>query len=335
MSLKNLKEFLDLEAEEGSENEEHDNRIKPLAKSEKEESCGENEDPNADLEGLIDDDLKECDKHSNLIRNKFKEDELNDDRKLIKEVIRGNFKCKKRKWEDFQKDNPELDCNSENLEENNVFIGKRKKMIASRLTGENNHEISSNNFNKNKTNLKIVNVSKYKRQLENFSQPGEENNNQKNTPNEEETEITDLIIDYQAQIKKKITEQSSAFKRKLQDRIKENDQILKSVIDLNKTQVQSQKNIKSGNPFLSFSSSQFSQNSMLNAMKKDKYFSQNSERFSQKESNDFNSTLLNKNQGNNLFPMFHKNNNPLNSDKKNKISAIFNKGDITKKVKMN
>ena len=37
----------------------------------------------------------------------------------------------------------------------------------------------------------------------------------------------------------------------------ENDQILESVIDLNKTQVQSQKNIKSGNPFLSFSSSWF------------------------------------------------------------------------------
>jgi hypothetical protein len=335
MSLKNLKEFLDLEAEEGSENEEHDYTIKRIAEGEKEESCGENEDPNADLEGLIDDNLKECEKQSNLLRNKFKEDELNNDRKMIKEVIRGNFKVKKRKWEDFQKDNSELDRNGEEIQENNVILGKRKKMIASLLTGENSHDISSNNFNKNKNISNIVNLSKYKRQLENFSQTEEENNNQENTPNEEGTEFTDLIIDYQAQIKKKITEQSSAFKRKLQDRIKENDQILESVIDLNKTQVQSQKNIKSGNPFLSFSSSQFSQNSMLNALKKDKYFSQNSDRFSHKESKDFNSALLKNNQGNNIFPMFHKNNNPLNSDKKNKISAIFNKGDITHKVKMN
>jgi hypothetical protein len=256
------------------------------------------------------------------VRNKFKEEELSKDKKMIKEVLEGNFKCKKRKWIDMQIENSELDDGEENIDnkEKNFQIGKRKKLISCLINSQ-GQETQNDISYKNK---KIINISKYKKQLENFSSENPEAAN----------EFNEILFDYEKEIKNKISEQSSAFKRKLSDRIKENNQILENVIDLNKTRINSQQVIlKSGNPFLSFSSSQMSQNSMLNAMKKDKYFSQKEfDKNAQVKSNE-----INKN-ANSLFPMFNKyknNNNITNSEKKNKISAIFKKGDVTQKVKMN
>jgi hypothetical protein len=55
-------------------------------------------------------------------------------------------------------------------------------------------------------------------------------------------------------MKKKISEQSSCFKRRFEERIKESDQILQNLIDLNIAQIQAQQTGKNRNQFLSFSS---------------------------------------------------------------------------------
>jgi len=315
----NIKDYLDLEAEEGSDNEEHDDKIKKIL--DKNEPDEENDDPNRNLEDLIDDCIAHTEKENKLLRNKFREDELAKDKEIINDVIEGNFKRKKRKWDDFEKDHSDLDHENEDKK---LMLKERKKIISCLM---NNKETYSDSFN---TNKKIINISKLKKQLDEFAEiegiNGEDSK-------EGESDLNELLYGYEKEIKKKISEQSSCFKRRFEQRIKENDEILENVIDLNKTQVQSQQTGKNRNQFLSFSSSQKSQNSLLHAIKKDKYYSQKQNfDISQNKTNEGSSI---QHQGNNVFPLFNKSNkNSLNSEKKNKISAIFNKGDVTQKVKM-
>jgi hypothetical protein len=316
MSL-NIKDYLDLEAEEGSDNEEHDHKVKNIL--DKDEIDEENDDPNRNLEDLIDDCIAQTEKENKLLRNKFREEELAKDKEIINDVIEGNFKCKKRQWVDFKKEHSDLEDDNEDKK---LQLKERKKIISCLM---NNKETYSDSFNKNK---KFINISKLKKQLDDFSEL-EGNNSEDNK--EGESDLKELFYGYEKEMKKKISEQSSCFKRRFEERIKENDQILENVINLNKAQMQAQQTGKNRNQFLSFSSSQMSQNSMLHAIKKDKYYS-HSQAMDKSQTNEGSS---NKHQGNNVFPLFNKlNKNSLNSDKKNKISAIFNRGDVTLKVKM-
>jgi hypothetical protein len=272
MSLR-LSDYLDLEAEEGSDNEEHDNVVKRT------EDVDENEEEK-DVEGLIDDSIKNTLSDLTKLRDKYNLEEIAEDKKSINNIIDGNFKRKKRKYQDLQDSQEDKDT-----------IAIRKKLVGS-------SQEQGEKFDKNKI---LVNFSKYKKMVESDSNENEH--------------LNEMIENYENDIKKKITENSSTFKRNFKERIQETNRILENVIDLNKEVKHplTQSSIQNRNPFLAYS-----QNSILKAIKTDKYYTQSPT----------------KNQKTNICPMFIKNpNSKFDSEKKKSISAIFS-GQLHEKVKV-
>jgi hypothetical protein len=338
MSL-NIKDFLELEAEEGSENEEHDDCVKKISDSQEEEKVG-NEDHN--LEDLIND--KDClagkklAKDQKELRKKFIEDQMKKDKEEIKDVINENWRRRlKRKWGDVEKEY----CNFTETEENtqgqnkNDFqstqsddLSKRKKIIRSLLVPDGGESQTTKNFgniNNIINNKKIVNLSKFKKLL---SGDTEGEINQDNLL--DDSDNTELLLKYEQEVKQKISENSSGFKRKFKERLRETTKIMESVIDLNKIPPKENKkpDVQKKNHFLPHKLSQSSQNSVLNAIKNDKYYPSNNTLISQK----LNENLANQpNQKN--FAVFN-NKIKLDSEKKQKISAIFDKSERSQIIKI-
>jgi hypothetical protein len=148
-----------------------------------------------------------------------------------------------------------------------------------------------------------------------------------NLPNENENFGQKVYLESNEKIiKKKIQENSSGFKRKFNERLQENNKIIKeNVINLNN--INNKPNKMKTNSFIP----RVNNNSFLNAMKNDKYGDKS---FFNKKVDGEDKENENKNN-NNLFSIFR---NPLktklNSDKKNKISAIFGKIERTKIIKI-
>jgi hypothetical protein len=325
MSL-NIKEYLELEAEEGSENEEHDERAKKISDS---QDSDEEAKEDKNLEDLINDnnclDDKKLAKDQKNLRQKFTEDQMKKDKEEISDIINDNWRSRlKRKWGEVEKElcnNRETEENTQNQNKNdlqstqNDDLSKRKKIITSLLVPEAASQ-GTNNFGN--INKKIVNFSKFKKLLS--CEIDEETKNENIL---EDTDNEELLLKYEKEVKQKICENSSGFKRKFKERLIETTKIMESVIDLNKIHPKENKKPEAHkkNQFLPHKINQKSQNSVLNAIRNDKYYPSNNTLVSQK----LNENLANQpNQKN--FSLFN-NKIKLDSEKKQKISAIFDKSE--------
>lgn len=300
----NINNYLDIEAEEGSDNEEHDDIVKKPEENKEDIKASEEQ---SDLEGLIN---YKLDEKINLkeLRNKFNSEQLDKDKEDIRKVILHEHKPK-RKWSDFN-----------TISQDDTSLIKRKKM--SLIPNETFH------FEITMKDKHIANISKMKRILkENASQEGEFFSDEEKNP------IKDLL-EYQQDIKSDLFGKSGA-KKELKKRQLENKEILKSVINLNDVkQCDNKERVKNRNGHNQFMVHH--KISIINAIKNDKYNDNKiypkSDQMKHKEiikENDKNKNIRN-------FPMF-KNNTHItgDSDKKVKISEIFNSSDLSHKININ
>jgi hypothetical protein len=386
-TFKNMSEYFLTEAEVGSDNEEHDHIIKKIRtnRDDQDEEELSLEDLDTNLEDLISEKIeylpntnKNKNKHPNtnanhdqkVLRSKFIQDELSQDKEEIKNIIldHNNKRKKIRKWKDVQREDAEDEEGSKistDINSDGNSLSKRKKIISNLLIPNSQDDISTfGQYNPNK--VKIINVSKYKRllQLESDYTEGDYKNNShsKNNLTPKNEELNEMLLNYENDVKKKLSEQSSAFKNKFKDRIKENNQIMENVINLNKVESSTNNNINLNlqknnsnqfshsnsnnnqaplkrNIFLSHTLSQTSQNSILGAIKKDKNYSQNmySQKLDEDDKNVGGENNTNMTGQHNLrnFPMFgNKNDARMDSGKKERIANIFNKSDRNKIVQI-
>jgi hypothetical protein len=321
-----VENFIEREAEEGSENEKNDDIIKNI--SDAEENGSDSED------GFLDDLIatkedekqvkRRIKKETKLLRNKFLEDELKKDEIEIKELV--------------------TSC---------IQIAKSYKK-RTRQEAEINSEISESEFSiRPKEIKKISNISKYKKALQESLQQEEElllfleikKLNQENltdqekeelrtklSQREESEEINNIVNNFEYEIKAKISAESSEMKRKFSQRLEETEKMMKeNIINLNsqnnnfqsqnlKTTFISKSKEKSSkmpikNPFIHINK----KNSLLNAIKNDKYYVK-------PRAEDKNLSNISENERiNKLFPIFHKQDTSLEgiSEKKKKISTLF------------
>lgn len=270
-------------------------RIKDFIETEAEEATDEeckekrlsiNEEENS-IEGEIIQDLiddqnihpRKLNKSHKEIRNKFLNDELEKDEKEIKEILSGA--AIKRKWTNTRKDK---DTDDSHLNDKKL---KRE-------------------------HKPIQNLSKFKLKI--TSQ--EEDSTTVSNEDEEAEGINELLYQYENKIKKEIVENSKEYQQKFNQRLKENEEILSNVINLNNKGEESRKRNKEGRRNIFFPCAQ---NSILNAIKKDKYY--NNENENEKKVNTNSRT----------FHIFQKD-FPIDSDKKIKVERIFQKTEVHTRI---
>jgi hypothetical protein len=307
MSLK-VSDFLDLEAEESQEDRKSNSKI---------EDNSEDENLNQNLEDLIDD--NQTDSSLRELRLKFLNDKIYNDEKNIKKVVNAKFK-KTRKWTEVEKEYQE-----ELGEENRIdksknqgidyFQNEKRKKVKTKLIRDKNCNIKMNQENK------IIGFSHSFNENSFTNLIGEENKKTENVS--KDSKFDEHQLEFELELKRKISEKASNHKRKLKDRLKENETIMSNVIDLNKNISQEFKNKNSVH--LSFS--QNSQNSMLKAIKKDK----NTLKFSDSQTDEQSRSERQKVK---IFQVFqNRKNTALDSERRKKISAIFNKSDKNQIIK--
>lgn len=247
-----LGDYIEKEAEEGSDNEEHDHIAKPILDNEE----PENKDPNEEeIEDIINKYLDENSRRDyKKILAKFNEEGLAKDRIEIKEVINCQVERKKRKHKALEK--------MDSFQEMSVYsLSQRIRRSQHSKLGEDNQDIRT----------KFTTISKMRRQLlsqgENEQNETEEEKNSVQKDDEGTEEISQMIDNYEKEVKQHIVQQSSEMKKYLKERMDDNEQILKSVINLNGPVKQRAKSIGVAGARLG----PFSQNSVLNALKNDKY----------------------------------------------------------------
>jgi hypothetical protein len=192
----NKNEYLDIEAQEGSDNEGHDNVVKKLDPESEEETRDD------DLEDLVSK-FTQGNKDIKRVLEKYREEVVKTDKAQIKEIVGLGVRAKKRTF-------AEMKSEYTNFDEDNL-------PIAARIMRERGKEIQTKDFDK-----KIFNISKYKRTL--LENVDDESNLE---------EVNEILEKHENDVKKKISEQSTEFVKKFKERIAENDKILESVINLN------------------------------------------------------------------------------------------------------
>jgi hypothetical protein len=208
----NKNDYLDIEAQEGSDNEAHDDVIKKL-NDESEEDNEETKDE--DVEDLVNK-YSQNNKDIKKVIERYKEDVEQKDKEIVKEIINQGARAKKRKFSEIRS---ELKFDEDNLPIQNRIRRERK-------------EVTTKDFEK-----KIFNLSKYKKALcDNAEEAGEE--------------VNEILENYEQDVKKKISEQSTDFHRKFKERIKENEKNMEKVINLNQTYVPVRRAVVNHNSFL-------------------------------------------------------------------------------------
>ena len=189
--------FIEKEAELGSDNEEHDDIVKKISDSDYDSE----KDPNIDenLNDIIDDNVDNVvDQH-----DKFVDDMFQKDKEEIKKVIDGPVVRKEEK----RKERLEID-------ESDLPL----KLRIERMTeqeGKNEEEVNFNTILKKYKNLK--------HKFEEDEINGENNE-----------EVKEALETYKANAIKKINEMKKIYKDEIKERIKEDKQILKNVVVINK-----------------------------------------------------------------------------------------------------
>jgi hypothetical protein len=325
--------FLDVEAELGSDNEEHDDIVKKITDSDKEDDEQEEY-----LKDLINDDKLE--EETDLLQKKYFDDMLERDRAEVKRVISGPQVEKKTTGNKRNR--------TENEEDDELTIEMRMKKFKS----EEDEDSKDPQFH-------LKNLYKNFKSLEKkISENTDENHND---------ELIEMQQSIETKIMKEIAEKDNEHIKLLFNRMKENEKILEeNVINLN---CRSSNDDKNANKFLIRGSfNQMSQvnnsiidnnsnkislaprvnhrNSFLHAMKNDKYFVKNenslSDNINLKQQGSFDSnsnTSAGSNAGNTAntgtvsnntnrsFPIFagnpNKPNLSMNSNKSSNLSALF------------
>lgn len=307
--------YFDVEAELGSDDENHDDHVKSI-KDEDEEN-DQDEKLNQDLKDLIDENEIEYDEAT--LQAKFFSDMLDRDRQEIKKVILGperNLLNAKRQRNIVVKDGEEFD---------DLPLQMRLSQYKSTSNDENENEFSEDLLFKGYFNLE--------KKLSNCE-------------NEEQAEeLKEVLQEYQNKCIKKLSEYNNEDKKILNERIKENEKILENVINLNSdnrnansnplllvktiSSASTKSDDKSKEPinknFNTVSRLQYGavfnrSNSFLHAMKHDKYFQKNEDIIANsKEISTANSKMC---------PIFSSNLNISSSMLSNKnanLTALFSK----------
>jgi hypothetical protein len=325
--------FLDVEAELGSDNEEHDDIVKKITDSDKEDDEQEEY-----LKDLINDDKLE--EETDLLQKKYFDDMLERDRAEVKRVISGPQVEKKTTGNKRNR--------TENEEDDELTIEMRMKKFKS----EEDEDSKDPQFH-------LKNLYKNFKSLEKkISENTDENHND---------ELIEMQQSIETKIMKEIAEKDKEHIKLLFNRMKENEKILEeNVINLN---CRSSNDDKNANKFLIRGSfNQMSQvnnsiinnnsnkislaprvnhrNSFLHAMKNDKYFVKNenslSDNINLKQQGSFDSnsntsagsnagntanTGIVSNNTNRSFPIFagnpNKPNLSMNTNKSSNLSALF------------
>jgi hypothetical protein len=251
--------FFDVEAELGSDNEEHDDIIKKITDSDREDD----ENLDGDLKDLIEDD-ENLDEEGELLQKKFFDDMLERDRAQVKRVISGPQQEKEKvtKIKRNRSENEEEDDDEMNLE---MRMRKFKSSQEDEETQDPQFQLKSLYRN-------------YKSLEKKISENLDENQND---------ELTEMYQSMESNMMKKIAEQEKDHIKLLINRMKENEKILENVINLNSNNG-NEFDGKNKNAFLNKGNIANSavtstvtsklapkmnhRNSFLHAMKNDKYF---------------------------------------------------------------
>lgn len=232
-----LANYIDNEAEEGSDNEEHDDVVKKNIEEEEKKESPQNKDPNdPEIEELINryisvDNIKE----EKTIRRLYKEEELVKDKQCVRKVVDNQTYRKKRMGNDADHLHNEKNYDPLSLSQRIIKVQTN--------TGE--------------TQRRFTTLSKLKRKLTYREEEADV----------EEEEITQMIDDYEKNMMKKISEETQEHKQSMKDRLIENDKLLENVVNLNKPLKKKPSQPYKGN--MGFGS--YSQTSVISALKNDKY----------------------------------------------------------------
>lgn len=324
--------FLDVEAELGSDNEDHDDIVKKITDSDKED-----EEQEEYLKDLINDEKLE--EETDLLQKKYFDDMLEQDRAQVKRVISG----------------PQV--------EKKVAIGHKRNRTENEEDDEMTLEMRMKKFKSEEDDdskdpqFILKNLYKNIKSLEKkISENTDENHND---------ELIEMQQSLETKIMKEIAEKDKDHIKLLFNRMKENEKILEeSVINLNSRSSCDDKN--SNQFFIRGSLGQMSQfnsklnnssfnkgltprvnhrNSFLHAMKNDKYFVKNenslTENINLKQQGSFDSnsntsagTSSTGNVSNKNFSIFagnpNKPNQNMNSNKSSNLSALFTRVNKTR-----
>ena len=246
--LLSLNTFFEYEAELGSDNEDHDDVVK---REKNDDDHDLNEENDEELKDLIANENEISEDEEN-IQEKFFEDMLEQDKENLKKVIKGPPARLKRDRGDIKLDKEYLPLN----------------MRMKKMRSEDGGLYSFSN------DVIFRKLESIQQRLENEDE-GEENE-----------EMKEMYQSYENSIIKKIAEKSNDFAKQLNERIKEHDEIMKNVIlvDENKAQKNNNKfyvegTIRMNNNTAACSqinvqrfAHRFNKNSVLYAMKNDKYY---------------------------------------------------------------
>jgi hypothetical protein len=248
--LVSLNSFFEYEAELGSDNEDHDDVVK---REKNDDDNDLNEENDEDLNDLIADD-NEIEEDEEDIKEKYFEDMLEQDKENLRRVIQGPPERLKRDRGDVKLDKDYLPLN----------------MRIKKLRTEDGGLYSFSN------DVIFRKLESIQQRLEN-EEEGEENE-----------EMKEIYQSYENSLIKKIAEKSNDDKKQLAERIKEHDEIMKNVILVDDKKSQKNNNkfyvegtIKMNNNTTACShinvqrfAHRFNKNSVLYAMKNDKYYKQ-------------------------------------------------------------
>jgi hypothetical protein len=195
----NKNDYLDIEAQEGSDNEAHDHVVKKISNEEEEET--RDDDHDEDLEDLVTK-YTQTNRDVKKVQEKYREEELKKDKEQVKEIISQGVKAKKRKFSEIK--------NEHKFDDELLSIHTRIK--------KERKEVDTRDFDK-----KIFNISKYKKKLtENSEDDGDL------------TEVNEMLENFEQDVKKKISQQSTDYHRKFKERMIENEKNIEDrVINLN------------------------------------------------------------------------------------------------------
>lgn len=257
-----LKKYIDLEAEEDNDDD-YKVSTKVDEKDGDDDEVNESDDDSYEpdfVEKNEDNELK-LKKFRTKLQQKFKEDQLIQDRKDIKEIIRGG---KKRKYNQFK-------AQSESADEENIEYRKKLMKLSSLASTQ---QDSKHNKHFEEFSLKALENLKNKIQYDSdhdnvvsFSQTEDKQNNEEE---EDETEdkinnpVLNLLKSCERNILNKMVEHSSSNKKKFIERNNECNELMKKVIDLKKT-------FNNSNPKNQIKKNT---NSLLHALKTDEHFIQ-------------------------------------------------------------
>jgi hypothetical protein len=198
----NFRNFIEAEAELGSDDENHDDNQKKIQYDEEDE-MDEKEALNEDLKDLIEDEGHDIYEGVEDIQNKYFKDMLDQDRKEIKKVISGPDEklLQRRRRLDQEGD------------EDYIGLNARKKIKTSEEEEEEEGFGSKNIFR---------NIEDLEKRIKEGGE-GEEDNE----------ELKEMLQNYHSNVIKKLSEQQDDSYITIKNRMKENEKILENVINLN------------------------------------------------------------------------------------------------------